>query len=67
MTTTKNDVFIFCWVELTFRVGYEQIFGWWGGLPPSLQKGKPYIYIYIYIHIYIPRLQTCNIARVLND
>ena len=27
-----------------------------------------YIYIYIYINkIYIPRLQTCNITRVLND
>ena len=42
MTTTKNDVFIFYWVELIFggrepKFGgegvNEQIFGWWGDSP----------------------------------
>ena len=32
------------------------------------QYAKVYcLYIYIYIYIYIPRLQICNITRVLND
>ena len=50
MTTAKNDEFFYIglnWI-LVGRGGKNKFLVGGGGLPPSLQLGKPCIYVYIY-------------------
>ena len=63
----KMTFLIFCWVELTFGGGDKQIFGWWGGLPPSPPVGKTlYIYVYIY-YTYAYMKELCQQVFYYND
>ena len=71
MTTAKNDVFIFYWVELTFggEGGMSKFLAGVGGLPSFRSRETLYIYIYsiyiyiVYIYIYI-YINTIHIIHI---